>query len=77
MDKREQARDKYTSNKRLAELALDSDAWVRWWVAQNPNAPVSALIRLAEDTDGGTRGWAIDHPNTPPLVKLWFKMSAS
>ena len=44
-----EAADPTTSPERLAELAGDSSAWVRWRVAQNSETPAAALERLAAD----------------------------
>lgn len=54
-DKIKAARSLSTSQDILLKLATDSDGYVRWEVARNPNAPPEALKLLARDSKKDVR----------------------
>lgn len=66
--KTKEAKDPRTSPERLAELAADQHAGVRWFVAQHPSTPAAVLDRLGRDQDDGVRSRVATHPATPAVA---------
>ena len=62
MAKLVEAMNATTTPERLAELAADPDAVVRWRVAKHPATPAAALELLAADHDDGVRLAAAINP---------------
>ena len=58
----------YESGPLLTRLARDADAYMRWYVAQNPNTPPAVLMRLAGAADAEVRWYVAWNPNTPPAA---------
>ena len=57
----DRARESKSSNE-LEVLATDENSDVRWYTAENPNTPVTALEKLSLDEDKGTRSSVAAHP---------------
>ena len=61
----EVAQCRYTSPEILGQLAYDTEVYVRWGVAENPNTLIRDIIYLSKDDDYGVRLGVVCNENTP------------
>lgn len=59
------ARDETTRPEVLRQLAEDSETYIRYCVAANPNSPLDLLYKLNEDDSWGVKVGIAENPNTP------------
>jgi len=62
------ASDPNTPAATLAKLAINTDDYIRWCVANNPSAPADALTTLAQDVHNAVRLAIAHNPHTPAPV---------
>jgi 3-methyladenine DNA glycosylase AlkC len=64
------AKSSTATAEQLTKLANDKNSYVRYWVAQHPNCPISILEKLANDENSDVRYFVAKHPNCPiPILE--------